>query len=360
MHTMASYPLDIYRTQDHLDDLAAYRALKSFGARRDLLTLQQVLSYGALSWILPPRSWAALLRTLMRIQPPETGEPLYRTINAVLNRPPQDPIGRRVQREFRAAYAEEECHFMRHYRPSGFDPDVVLEGRSQIVSALDAGKGAILWTSPFAFSSLMPKVAFARAGYPVHHLTSPLHGYSVSRFAVHWLNPLRTRVENRYLQERIFLGLSLSSSSSSAMQTLRLRLAQNLPVSIMTAGVAHKVLDVPFIGGRLLIPTGAIKLALTSGAQLLPVFMSRRQRQDDGFVVHVEPPLRPTNAVETTDRIRTSSPAVIELAIEYARRLEPYVLRDPGLWRGWKKVVKPDSERLDQAVKETLWTAGDR
>src|SRR3546814_12041096 len=87
-----------------------------------------------------------------------------------------------------------------------------------------------------------------------------------------FINPGLVRVENRYLAGRGWLSLT---DSAAALRTLRQRLRENSLVGVTVTNYARKVLELPFLGGRVQIATGAVKLSLDTRAPLLPVFLHR-------------------------------------------------------------------------------------
>ena len=100
------------------------------------------------------------------------------------------------------------------------------------------------------------------------------------------------------------------------------RLQENGIVSITVRGAARRPIDAPFLAGRYSIAPGAPYLAAKTGAALLPTHTVRLT--DGHYRVTLEPP------------IDVDGTAAIEAAgQDYARRLEPHVLRDPGQWIDW-------------------------
>ena len=78
--------------------------------------------------------------------------------------------------------------FLRSYRPGGWCPQLRLEGQGHLDRALARGRGAILWVAPTVFQWLPGKRTMFEAGYRLHHLSSPEHGFSSrSRFGRTWL-----------------------------------------------------------------------------------------------------------------------------------------------------------------------------
>ena len=136
-----------------------------------------------------------------------------------------------------------------------------------------SGQGGILWVAPFAFSDLVTKLALHEAGYAVAHLSRDTHGFSTTRFGRRVLNPIQTRVERRYLAERLVMS---DERSVGPLRELAARLEQNRLVSITLAASGRRTRLVP-LPRRL--PSGSrparLALACQTGAPLLPVFTLR-------------------------------------------------------------------------------------
>jgi lauroyl/myristoyl acyltransferase len=273
------------------------------------------------------------------------GQPLEKRMGCVLGDRMSPDLFRRAIMERRALRVEEVFQIMRDYRFDRFKPEIELRGSEHVDTALAAGKGVLLWIGLFECVELISKLALFRAGYAVHHLTHPTHGVSQSRFGMRFLNPIVVRIENRYLKERVFLNLT---GSGDALATLSQRLAANSVISILASARARKVVEVPFFDGRVQMATGAVKIALANGAPLLPVFLECDEKGK--FTVHIEPPI--SRKLSTADNnLRTNSPQVIDMIQEYVARLEPYVLKNPGLWKGWYAQASVDAEGLESAVR---------
>lgn len=199
-------------------------------------------------------------------------------------------------------------------------PDVRLTGGSNLEKALGRGRGAILWVLETSFSTLMVKMALDRAGYRAHQLSRPGHGFSASAFGIRWLNPLWTKVEDRFIAERVLIT---GETAAEAMMVLRERLRANGIIIITVAPLAHKFVAVPFFNGQLELPAGPIQLALTSQALLLPVFAFTKP--NGAFEVVIDQPIFSA----------TGNPTDADVAARFARRLEQFVLEYPDQWNGW-------------------------
>jgi KDO2-lipid IV(A) lauroyltransferase len=90
-----------------------------------------------------------------------------------------------------------------------------------------------------------------------------------------------------------------------------------------------------FMGGHMMLPTGPAKLALASGAPIVPIFSVRRP---DGKVrLFVEPPIRVTSDDDVDTALAT-----------FAAVLERYLRRYPDQWlmirRAWCEDAVPQSQ----------------
>ena len=121
----------------------------------------------------------------------------------------------------------------------------------------------------------------SQAGYHVSHLSRPTHGFSSTPFGVEVLNPIRLRLENRYLGERILIP---AAGSLGYLRTLERRLHRNGLVSIRSGDHGHQTRALPLLQGGLRLATGAPSLAIATQATLLPVFL-RRDRHTFEVVV---------------------------------------------------------------------------
>jgi lauroyl/myristoyl acyltransferase len=229
----------------------------------------------------------------------------------------------------RAMVGRENLAVLRSFRPGGWKPSVAIVGFEHVAAALEAGRGAILWDSTFAGHNLVTKMALSRAGVPPVHLSHPSHGFSRSRVGGKFLNPVLTRVEDRYLAERLLVADADSWDATvvSAMRAFVQRLRANAVVTITAYGSdeSRKLVELPCLSGTVRFPTGPANLAVLSGAPLLPVFTLHKG--PGRFEVHIEPAL----PITREDRAQGFASAIES----YVQTLEQYVKRDPELWIGW-------------------------
>ena len=181
-----------------------------------------------------------------------------------------DKIAEKIVTRSLSLQIEARVQYLRHYLPVKWHPQITVVGKQNIKAALSRGRGVILWVNLSNCSSLITKMALHQLGYDLIHLSRPGHGTgSISQIGIGLLNPIFTRVELRYLRERVILD---DRSSKPALAKLRNALANNEVISITVGDAGARTTTVPFLQGQLRVATGVPHLAFTSGASLLPVF----------------------------------------------------------------------------------------
>lgn len=271
------------------------------------------------AWLVPERLWPPLTRIIGRVRTAD-GAPasgLDARLAAATGRSPRSLAAERIA----SGHASRLWGLREYVRPRR-DPPVEVAGMSWLEDALAAGRGAILWVGRFTWASIITKIGLQQAGCAVTHLSRPTHGFGSSAFAVRRLNPVWTRIEERFLRERIVME---PGSETAALRALRRRLEANGVVSITVGDEGVRVVTVPFLGGTLRLASGPASLASASGAPLLPVFTMAVGA--GSFRVEIEPALEGPMGETREDRERSVAEA-------YAARLEPWVMRYPGQWLG--------------------------
>ncbi len=233
---------------------------------------------------------------------------------------------------FRVAATRTEHHvqIVREFA-FGWDAPLFLHGSENLQTALQGGRGAILWIAHFSFNALATKKALHSAGFVAYHLSRPEHGFSKSRFGIRFLNPIRVRAERRYLRDRIIIERTMPGRS---LLHARKHLAANEIISI-TAGAweGAQTATVSIVGCQLELSVGAPGLAHLTGAPLLPVY-TLRDPTDGAIHVTVDTPL-------DVDRNLPRDESALAAAQMFADRVAPLVLANPTQWRDWEKISRP-------------------
>jgi len=214
---------------------------------------------------------------------------------------------------------------LRLNRPGGWLPPIETEGIENLESALARGHGVIGWIADFSSHAIINLIGMNQAGHPAVFAASPTHGFTSSRFGRLFLNPLRCRIEDRF-GRRVVLADDFMIAAGRA---LRRELAANEPVGL-TAGawMGRKFADVPFAGGQLRLATGVVNLAIATGAIMLPIITLWDDERETYRLIFDRALELPSN--------RKKDQVIAEVLEDYVHRLQPYILKYPGQWRGWR------------------------
>lgn len=254
---------------------------------------------------------------------------------------PAAEIDRHTREVFRSAWAHDEVFCVESFARSASRWKTIcarlhLEGLHHLQEALARGRGAILWESGFGQRALA-KIALIEQGFRLTQVHGSAHGGSESWVGQHVIRPLYRRAAESLYEEIV----DIQDGSLAYLRHLALRLRRNGVVCIMSLGrIGQKFAPVELLGERRYLATGALSLARTSGAALIPIFCFRDGDGTQRLVL--EPPL----TVAPADGSETH---LLEAATAYARMLEGYVLRHPGQWPYWFPPPRTQ-EFLDRSV----------
>jgi glycosyltransferase involved in cell wall biosynthesis/lauroyl/myristoyl acyltransferase len=303
-------------------------------ARSDIKLALALPFYLLLAWFVPERRWARLCRWIVRHQHIQGGMQLTGAVRAgaLTSRRAHS-----VAAELDALRFEHYFQYLREYRPGGWQTPLALEGVEHLEQAMAAGRGAIVWVGHTVFHGLAFKKGLGEAGFKLNHLSRREHGFSKTRFGIAILNPIRNRIEDRYLRRRIIVE---RGAEERAVRAAVRELAGNGIVSI-TAGdwEGRQIAHFPLLDGTMSLATGAPALAHATGAILLPAFVIR---QNDRIRVVITPPI-------AMDQRSPRNQQVAAAMMEYAARLQPIIRAYPGQWRGWA-YLRPQARRQDHVV----------
>jgi lauroyl/myristoyl acyltransferase len=281
------------------------------------------------AWLLPEKFWNALAKwvapfttSVISVEQDE----LIRKIEAATGKRKLVNTPKEIAINLVSCEILKTFQNMRDFKPGNWTPEIELVGLEHIDSALNIGRGAIIWDSHFYFANLVTKIALHRAGYEIHHLSHPEHGFSPSRFGIRFLNPIRGHSENHYLKERVVINPDIPKT---AMQILEARLNSNAIVSITVSDRGRRPIIVPFLNSEICIAPGAQLLAIKTGAALIPGFTF--QTSPLHYQVTLAPPLH----IPETSCLDT---AITALTNAYVHQLEKNVLTCPSEWVGWMNV----------------------
>ena len=270
-------------------------------------------------------AWWPLSRLFGRVNAathPERNRKETADVRSVL--PDSRPNAGRLAAENWANRYEERFQYLRAWRPDGWEPEIDILGAGRVRSALDKGHGIIFWAGNFSFNDLIAKIAWRRLGLAVSHFSRPIHGFSTTRFGVRYLNAVRRGIEDRYLGERL---MAEEHETQAALQRLRESLKANGAISITVGNKGRHTASGTFLGGRIILATGPLAMGRTTGASVLPV--STLRLAPGKFEVAIGAPIEVPDDAD-------GKPDYAAAVQAYADWVTPFVLRDPGQWRGWK------------------------
>ena len=255
---------------------------------------------GLLAWALPESAWWPLSRLFGQINAvthPSRTRRETADIACVLTGTPVASRIARIAAENWANRYEERFHYLRAWRPGGWNPELEVVGAEHVSAALAKGRGILFWAGNFSFNDLVTKMAWHQLGLSVSHFSRPIHGFSTTKFGVRYLNAVRRGIEDRYLGERLMVEVQ---ETRVAMQRMSERLAANGAVSFTVGNRGHRTATASFLGGRITLATGPLALARGVGATVLPVYTLRLAPR--WFEITIGPPLRvPQDAAGNPD-----------------------------------------------------------
>jgi lauroyl/myristoyl acyltransferase len=155
------------------------------------------------------------------------------------------------------------------------------------------------------------------------NLRSYVHPYSGTRFGRRLLNPVRTSIEDRFLADTVTLR---PHASAVALRELHLKLGPGVLATVTANSAGERSLGIPFLGGTMHLALGAATLSRVARVPLLPVFARPSERGTHVIEVHPPLPVEPGIGGRRRDE---------QLGQAFARELEAFVERYPGVWRGW-------------------------
>jgi lauroyl/myristoyl acyltransferase len=294
---------------------------------KDIYEVPRLGVQGVLAWTLPERAWWSMSRLFGRVNAathPARNRNEAAYVSRVLAGTPQAVLSHRIPAENWANRYEERFHYLRAWRPDGWEPEIDILGREHVAAAQDEGRGIIFWAGNFSFNDLIAKIAWRRLGLAVKHFSRPIHGFSATRFGIRYLNAVRRGIEDRYLGERVMAD---EHETRVALQRLRDYLAENGAISITVGNKGRNTAPANFLSGSIVLATGPLAMGRSTGAAVLPASTLRlASRLFDVAICAPLPVLGGANG----------KPDYAGAVQAYADWVTPYVLRDPGQWRGWR------------------------
>ncbi|BCJ89783.1 hypothetical protein IZ6_05180 [Terrihabitans soli] len=286
-------------------------------SRNDLLFAASLPVLMPLAWLTPAGAKQRLSRLIASIVASLRAGSAQKAAEAYAA-----PFGLADTREFfiaaQSEFQLERLNLFALHSPLCALPETRLTGIEHLSKALASGRGALLWVVATAHSRTETKLSLFREGFRTHHLSRSFHGFSRTRFGKAFLNPIRTRIEQRFLASRVVIE---DGQVAEALAELARRLAANEIVSITMGTEARRLAHTPFLAGRLSLATRPMALAHQTGAAILPVVTTRNA--DGVFTTAIGRPLTlPKDSSCDEDDARALS--------ALAEFLKPHVLAFPA------------------------------
>lgn len=190
-----------------------------------------------------------------------------------------------------------------------FDKHVAVNGQEHVDKALAAGKGAILLSAHLSNWELGAAAMHMVCGYKVNVIAA-MHRYG--------------RVNNLFMRERESMGIRVIDARNAPRRVIA-ALRDNEVVGILgDRDPSEAGVEVDFFGRPCRFPQGPARLALSTGAPLIPGFVLRRT--NDSFTIFFEPPVEtPPESLERAERVRLMTQA-------YAKKVENAIRWHPEEW----------------------------
>ena len=130
-------------------------------------------------------------------------------------------------------------------------------------------------------------------------------------------------IENRYLRQRVLVSYG---RAQPAMEALKNVLQHNGIVTVTAIGAGRKSIELPLLGGTIRLAIGAPRVALETGAALIPV--NTVPDGLGGFSVYCGDDLNRGHS-------GAESEAIYAMTERYVAVLDRFVQKHPSSWQGW-------------------------
>ena len=187
------------------------------------------------------------------------------------------------------------------------DRHVMIQGREHIDAALKAGRGALFCSGHYSNWELGP-AAIANMGYPVVAVTQ-MHA--------------DTRINRLFVRQRAQRGIEVVHSRDGAVRAMKALKSNRTVAMLGDRPTGGPTVDVQWFGRRTRLPQGPWRIALRTGAALLPTFVVRRP--DNSYFLEISAPIN-------IPLYNDTALDVAALAQAWARCWEARVRHDPSQW----------------------------
>lgn len=184
---------------------------------------------------------------------------------------------------------------------------VTLHGAEHLDSALSRGKGVVAVSIHFGNAEIVAQ-SCALMGYPILLIVEHLRPERLHRYVC----SLRGR-----------RGVRLVDADSFLKPVFRALACNEIVGLAADRDVTNSGKDVEFFGCPARLPDGYARLALRTGAALLPCFATRERNHT--FKVYVEPEVSPVRTGDLDSDVEAAVKQVLQV-------IERYIAKRPGQW----------------------------
>lgn len=249
---------------------------------------------------------------------------------------PAEEAGRQSRAAFRS-FGMYLCEFFgaARFGEEFFKEHVRVVGREHLDRALAGGRGLVFVSGHYSNWEL-GAFAVGRLGYPIL-IVAQMHS-----------DP---RVNDLFVRQRAAHGVTVAPTAQGARAALR-ALRENRPVAILgDRPTGGPTVSVSLCGRPVDFPQGPWRLALDTGAPLLPTFVYRRSERD--YTLAIGAPLEMPASGAYEEKLRA-------LAQAFAHVLEARLRSDPGQCAAFYPMWRPESAAEGLAAPEAEASAGAR
>jgi len=225
--------------------------------------------------------------------------------------PARDPRVARLARQAFQNYGRMLADFLLlgSLSPTELLSRVKLDGLERIDAALAGGRGVVV-AMPHTGSWDMAGAAASALGYPVHAVAERFPG----------------SLDEAIVRNRQIFGLKVIPLDHTATRSIRSALNANQIVALVCDLPHGRGVEVEFLGGRMLIPSGPAAFALKHRCPLLTAFAVRTV--DGTYQVRVDPEL---------DLAGGDQRGIMQ---SVADRFQGYIRADPGQWYAFMSIFR--------------------
>ncbi len=241
-------------------------------------------------------------------------------------------------------YALKLLDYMAMHRLDSATKEVWVEkeiGEENLVNALSEGKG-VLCITPHLGNWELGGYVLASKGYPINILTL--------REESQYLSSYEKRLREKAKMDTI--TIDPKDKPNLAILEIAGRLRRNEIVAMVADRIYEgKGVEIDFFGQPTLFPTGAVQLALETGAIIIPVFVILEQKKKYWGIIDEPIPIR-----MGADK----SEAVRQGVQEIAKRFEKKISQYPDQWFNFFPYWKNDVGLEMKNGSEASYAIGDR